>query len=63
MVLGMVVVFTFLVFLIFLVNIMSLIVGKYFPDKVAKLATAGGAKGGEIAAITAAVHKHMGSKK
>ncbi|MDH5543713.1 MAG: OadG family protein [Nitrospinota bacterium] len=62
MVLGMTVVFVFLSFLILLVDIMSSTIGKFFPDKVAKVAVPV-SKGGEIAAITAAVHKYMGRKK
>ena len=66
MAIGMTVVIVFLSLLIVFTNIMSSIVTKFFPE------TAGGAgakpvgsagKGGEVAAITAAVHQYMRSKK
>jgi len=70
MAIGMTVVVVFLSILIVFTLMMSSIVTKYFPETTA--GTQGGAKtpgskpagkGGEIAAITAAVHQYMRSKK
>jgi oxaloacetate decarboxylase gamma subunit len=67
MAIGMTIVILFLSLLIILTNMMSSIVKRFFPEPVstggAGASGQAGIGGGEIAAITAAVHQHMRSKK
>jgi len=66
MVVGMTVVFLFLALMVILMGVMSSVLNKYFPETVVvtpiKLATSTKG-GGEIAAITTAVHQYIRSKK
>ena len=61
MVLGMGIVFLFLVMLIVAVNMMTFIVQKYFPSAEVKqkpVPANAGNEAGRVAAISAAVHQH-----
>ncbi len=60
LVVGMGIVFIFLTLLIFILNIMSSIIQRYFPEPqvIAKKATANQIDPNVLAAISAAVHRH-----
>ena len=67
MVLGMSIVFLFLVLMIFAMNVMSKIIHRYFPEpQAAPTKTSSSAPAGDklkkVAAIAAAIHHHNKSK-
>jgi oxaloacetate decarboxylase gamma subunit len=65
MVLGMSIVFLFLVLMIFAMNVMSKVIHRYFPEPLptpAKPAAPAADKLKKVAAIAAAIHHHNKSK-
>jgi oxaloacetate decarboxylase gamma subunit len=66
MIVGMGIVFLFLIMLVVAINIMSALVQRYFPDGPATAAAsvnAGGLDKSVVAAITAAVHHYRNKHK
>ncbi|WP_233142983.1 OadG family protein [Marispirochaeta aestuarii] len=58
-VVGMTVVFLFLTLLVILMNVLSAVVIRYFPEPVVEVAESSGSKDAEIAAVIAAVKAYI----